>query len=141
MHIIFAHLADRLLPHVALLHVVDAEALQLDARAGLAGAPLDAAVAHQVERRDALGDARRMVVARRHERDAVAEADVLRALAAGGEEDLGRGGVRVLLEEVVLDLPGVVDAEPVGELDLVERLLEQPVLAARRPQGRGIWCS
>ncbi len=46
------------------------------------------------------------------------DADVLRAGGAGGEEHLGRRGMRVLLEEVVLDLPYVVDAEAVGELDL-----------------------
>ena len=39
----------------------------------------------------------------------------------------------VLLEEVVLDLPGVVVAEPVGELDLVERVLEERVLALLGP--------
>ena len=57
------------------------------------------------------------------------------------EEHLGRARVAVLLEEVVLDHPDVVDAEPVGELALLERLLEQ--LAARRPSahGRGTWCS
>ena len=38
--------------------------------------------------------------------------DALGALAGGAQEHLGRGGVRVLLEEVVLDLPDVVDAEP-----------------------------
>ena len=46
--------------------------------------------------------------------------------------------MRVFLEEMVLDLPDVVDADPVGELDLVERLLIEPPLgivvpgAARR---------
>ena len=97
-------------------------------------------VGDQVERGDALGDARRMVVARRRQHDAVADADVLGARGAGGEEDLGRRGVRVLLEEVVLDLPDVVDAEPVGQLDLGERVLEQPVLGAA-VHGRGSWCS
>ena len=61
---------------------------------------------------------------------------------------------RVLLEEVVLDLPRVVVAEPVGELDLVEAVLEQLVLAvvgprARElvlvedpePHGRAVWCT
>jgi hypothetical protein len=38
--------------------------------------------------------------------------------------------VRVLLEEVVLDLPGVVDPQAVGQLDLVEGVLEQAQLAA-----------
>src|SRR5262249_23692100 len=102
------------------------------------GAPLDAAVAHQIEGGDALGDSRRVVVARRHQGDAVAEADALRALAAGGEEDLWRRGVRVLLQEMVLDLPGVVDTEPVGELDLVESLLEEAVLAAAPPGSRDL---
>ena len=50
---------------------------------------------------------------------------LLRALAGRGEEHLGRRGVAVLLEEVVLDLPHVLDAEPVGQLDLLERVLDQ----------------
>src|SRR5262245_25802005 len=77
-----------------------------------------------------------MAVARRHQDDAVPEADPLRALRAGGEEDLGRRGVRVLLEEVVLDLPRVVEAEPVGELHLRERVLEQPLLVPLAPRPR-----
>ena len=47
----------------------------------LAGAELDAAVGHEVERGDALGDAGRVVVAGQRGDDAVAEADVLGALA------------------------------------------------------------
>ena len=130
--------AARLLPDVALVAEAQVERVQLGHRRAFAEAELDAAVGHQVERRDSLGDARGMV--RRQLHDAVAEADVLRALARGGEEHLRRGGVRVLLEEVVLDLPGVVEAEPVGELDLVERVLEEPVLAVRVPVA-GSWCS
>ena len=59
---------------------------------------------------------------RRELHDPVAEPDALGALARRGEEHLGGRGVRVLLEEVVLDLPDVVEAEPVGELDLLERV-------------------
>jgi len=44
--------------------------------------------------------------------------------------------VGVLLEEVVLDLPRVVDAEPVGQLDLAEGVLEELELAAFRPRAR-----
>ena len=66
----------------------------------------------------------------------MAEADVLRALAGGGEEHLGRRGVRVLLEEVVLDFPRVVDAELVGELDLGEGVLEELELRAIGPRAR-----
>ena len=36
----------------------------------------------------------------------------------------------------MLDFPGVIDAEPVGEFDLVERVLEQPVLVAVVPRPR-----
>ena len=65
--------------------------------------------------------------------DAVPEADPLGALRRGGEEQLGRARVRVLLEEVVLDDPCAVDADPVGELDLLERLGEHPPLVAVVP--------
>jgi hypothetical protein len=70
----------------------------------------------------------------------VAEADAPGRARARGEEDLRRGGVRVLLEEVVLDLPDVVDAQPIGQLHLLDRLLEQFLLGGLDP-GRGSWCS
>jgi hypothetical protein len=38
--------------------------------------------------------------------------------------------VRVLLEEVVLDLPDVVEPHPVRELDLLQGVLQEPVLRA-----------
>src|SRR6266403_704841 len=63
----------------------------------------------------------------------VAEADALGARGARGQEDLGRRGVRVLLQEVVLDLPGVVDPEPVGQLHLRERLVDEAHLAVLLP--------
>jgi hypothetical protein len=44
--------------------------------------------------------------------------------------------MRILLEKVMLDLPGVVDAEPVGELHLVEGLLVELQLAALAPRPR-----
>ena len=57
-----------------------------------------------------------------------------RPLGGGGEEHLGGRGVRVLLEEVVLDLPHVVEPEPVGELDLLERVEQELRLAAVGPR-------
>ena len=44
------------------------------------------------------------------------------------EDDLGRRRVRAALAEVVLDQPDRVEAELVGELDLLERLLVGPLL-------------
>ena len=58
----------------------------------------------------------------------MSEPDPAGSLAGGGEEHLGRARVRVLLEEVVLDLPQVVDPEPVGELHLVERVAQELAL-------------
>ena len=128
------HRVERLVPLLALRRPVDAEAAQLGLRRRLAGAELDPSVGDEVERGDALGDPGRVVEPLRQLHDAVAEPDAARALAGRGEEHLGRRRVAVLLEEVVLDLPHVVDAEPVGELDLVERVLEQPVLVAVAPR-------
>jgi hypothetical protein len=42
--------------------------------------------------------------------------------------------VRVLLEEVVLDDPGVVVAQPVGELQLFESVVVEPELAVGLPR-------
>jgi len=42
--------------------------------------------------------------------------------------------VRVLLEEVVLDGPDVVEAELVGEAHLLERVLVDLPLGVRRPR-------
>src|SRR3990170_4481495 len=56
------------------------------------------------------GDADGVVEGVGQERHAVADADVLRSLARRGQEDLRRRGVGVLGEEVVLDLPQVVEA-------------------------------
>ena len=57
-----------------------------------------------------------------------------RPLARRAEEHLRCRRVAVLLEEVVLHLPRVVVAEAVGELDLVEGVVEQCVLVVRAPR-------
>jgi len=105
--------------------------VQLHRPLPLAEPQLDAAAREQIQRGHALGDADRMVG--RELDDAVAEADALRALGRRAQEHLGRRAVRVLLEEVVLDAPGVVEAEPVGQLDLAERVLQELVLASLTP--------
>ena len=126
--------AERVLPDLALgLHVA-VEAAEFGDRCRLAGAHLDAAVGHQVEAGDAFGDALRRVGGELH--DAVAEPDVLGALAGGAEEDFRRRRVGVFLEEVVLDLPGVVVAKPVGQLHLSERVLIELAFVVRPPWAR-----
>ena len=58
----------------------------------------------------------------------------LRACGGRGEEHLGRRRVRVLVEEVVLDLPRIVEPEPVGELDLIERIAQEAELVVLAPR-------
>ena len=99
---------------------------------------LDASAGQHVERGDALRDARRVVDRGQRLHDAVSETDPLRALRRRGEEDLGRARVRVLLEEVVLDQPHAVEAEAVGELDLLERLGEHAPVVAVVPRTRNL---
>src|ERR1700759_1307277 len=62
--------------------------------------------------------------------------DVLRPLACGAGKHLGGRGVRVLLKEMMLHHPGIVVAKLIGELELLERLLQQVVFAGRRPWPR-----
>jgi hypothetical protein len=44
--------------------------------------------------------------------------------------------MRIFFEEVVLDLPGVIDTEPVGELYLIERVLKQLEFVTFMPRPR-----
>ena len=113
---------------------VDAEALELGAARRLAGAELDAPARDEVEHRGALGHARGVLVAERQREDPEAQADALRALRGGAEEHARGARVRVLLEEVVLDLPRGVEADAVGELDLLEGVLDEPLLAVVAPR-------
>src|SRR5437764_9489397 len=77
-----------------------------------------------------------MVDRRHHVDDPVAEPDAVGSLRHGGQEDLGSGAVRVLLEKVVLDLPHVVEPQPVGQLHLRERVVHEVGFAALRPGAR-----
>ena len=127
------HGVERLVPLLALGLPIDAEALELGARGRLPRAELDAPARHEIEHRHLLGHARRMLVAGRDRHDPEAQANVAGALARRAQEDLGRRRVRVLLEEVVLDLPHVVQAQAVGQLHLLERLGDQALLGAVVP--------
>src|SRR5579862_6614005 len=73
---------------------------------------------------------------RRQLHDAVAQADLLGALARCGEEHLGGGRMRILFKKMMLDLPGIVVAEPVGQFDLVERVMIELPFVVRPPWAR-----
>jgi hypothetical protein len=112
---------DGLAPLVAAEVAVDAEGGLLHGRRP-PGAPVDAPAGEDVGGGDLLGHPHRRGEAVGHERDPEAEADLLGDLAERPDEDLGRRGVRPALAEVVLDVPRAVEAEPVGEADLLDRL-------------------
>ena len=124
----------RVFPDRALFLKGATEWFEFGAARTLAHAEIDPAATDQVERRDPLGDPRRVAGGQLH--DAVGEADLFGALARGTEKHLGGGRMRILFEKVVLDLPGIVVAEPVGQFELVERVVIEPQLAARLPRAR-----
>jgi hypothetical protein len=72
--------------HVLLLGLGHEKSAQLGFSSARAGAEFDAAVADEIERRDALGHARRMIDVRRRLDDAMADADVPGALADRGQK-------------------------------------------------------
>src|SRR5712672_306170 len=88
---------DSFLEYFALGLHVTAERRQFGDRGALAHAELDAAVAEQIEHRDALGDAGGMVGGELE--NAVTEPDVLGALARGGEERFRRRRMRIFFQE------------------------------------------
>ena len=109
------------------------EAAEFQPRRALADAEFRPAVGDEIEHGHRFGRARGMIVVGDHLADAVAEPDALGAGGRRGQEHLGGRAVRVFLEEVMLHRPGVVDAEPVGEFHLVERVLHQLALVVGPP--------
>ena len=91
-------------------------------RGGAARPPLHAPPGEDVGGGDLLGHVHGMAELVRHEHDAEAEAQVLGGLGQRADDHLGGGRVRPALAEVVLDVPHGVEAERVGQLDLLERL-------------------
>ena len=126
--------ADGLLEHFLLGFHVAAERRQFGDRGALAHAELDAAPAQEIEHRDALGDARGMIGGELE--NAVAEPDILGALGGGGEKGFRRRRMRIFLQEMMLHHPGMVVAEPVGGLQLRQRILVELEFVAGDPGAR-----
>ena len=116
----------------ALLGVVGvrAEAAELGPGGGAGRPELQPSVREDVERGGPLRDPDRVVHLGHAHHGAVADADALGLHRDRGEHQLGRGAVRVLLQEVVLDGPHPVEAELVGESGLREGVIEDTLLDA-----------
>ena len=109
----------------------DVEAAEFQPRRALADAEFRPAIGDKVEHGDRFRRAGGMIVVGDHLADAVAEPDALGARGGGGQEHLGGRAVGILLEEMVLHRPGVVDPQAVGEFDL-RRARPAPAAARRR---------
>ena len=92
------------------------------------GAELEAPSGEVVEHRHPLGHLGRVVDRRQWVEDARAEVDPLGGVGQVAEHDVVRREVRVLVEEVVLGRPGVLEARPVGRDDDLELLHDHVVL-------------
>ena len=114
--------------HCLLLVLGNVESAEFRLRCAGARAEIAAAIADQVKRRNALGDAGGMIDVGRHLHDSVADPNILRPLAARGEKHFRRGGMRVLFEEMMLSRPDVVVAQAVGKFDLLKSVLDQRVI-------------
>lgn len=120
------------LPHLTLVAESAPERVQLGRCSGFTHTQFDAPVAQQIERRDPLGDPRRVVGGKLDH--PVAEPDAPRPLARSAEEDLGCRRMGVLLEEVMLDQPDAVEPKSVGKLDLLEGVGQELLIVAGSPR-------
>src|SRR6202521_4215462 len=77
-----------------------------------------------------------MIDMRSHLHDSMPEPHVLCTRSARREKYFRGGGVCVLLEEVMLSRPDVVEPDAVGEFHLLERIFQQLMLGLRGPWTR-----
>jgi hypothetical protein len=108
-------LADGLVPHGRrLVEVVDVEAVDLGRRRAATGAELEAALGDVVEQGHRLGDARRVVHLRGDVEDGRPDVHALGLGRDVRQVHLRSGHVAVLVEEVVLGAPHVLDPGAIG---------------------------
>ena len=119
---------------VALHRRVDAEAAELGLGGRLARAELDPAVRDQVEHGDPLGGPGRVVVGRGGLDDPVAEADPLVRWLAAARKTSGALECEYSSRKWCSTSQRYWIPEPVGQLDLVERVGDQPAARCRRPR-------
>ena len=122
--------------HVLFLGLGHEKSAQLGFRRTRAGAKFHAAIAEEIQRRDALGHPRRMVDVRRRLHDAMTDTDVPGALADRGQKNLRCRRVGVLFKEMMLGGPHVIVSALIGKHGLFERVLEQRVLGIAHPRPR-----
>jgi hypothetical protein len=126
--------ADGLLEHFLLGFHVAAERRQFGDRGAFAHAEFAAAVAQEIEHRDALGDAGGMIGGELE--NAVAEPDVFGALGGCGKKRFRRRRMRIFFQKMMFHHPGMIVAAAVGGLQLRQRILVKFQFAAGLPRAR-----
>src|ERR1700722_7121741 len=100
-----------------------AKACELGPGCGTSRAYIETAAGQNVQHGGALGDFYRMIELGHAHYDAVADAHLPGLHRARGQEQLGRGAMRIFFEEVMLDGPHRIEAERIGESDLLEAVV------------------
>ena len=127
---------DELVP--ALFGVVDLgpKATEFGEGCRAPGAELETSARDDVECGRSFGDTDRVVELGDADDDAMAEPHRLGFHYTRREKDLGGGTVAVLLEEVMLDRPHLIEPELRGELDLLESVVVHGLLSLAVPRTR-----
>src|SRR5438477_5027242 len=118
-----------------------ARALAIDVECSLlhgrrsARSPLDASLREDVGSGDLFRHPRRMGEAIRQQRYAESQAKVFRGLCQSSEHYFGRRTMRPPLAKVMLDEPGNIESELIGELHLIEHLVVRALLPRSLPIG------
>ena len=112
---------------------VDAETAELAGLVAAADAEVEPSTREDVDHGGVLGQTQRVV--ERQDHDGGADADAARGLGGRGRHQQ-RAAEQAVAREVVLGEPGRVEAEGVGQLDLLERLEQHRVVtrSVRREQ-------
>ena len=131
------HIGDllrRLQAHAAFFLGGDAKAAQLQPGGAFADAKLDAAIRQQVHGRNHFGCARRVIIFRDHLTDSLSNADIFGLGGCEGQKNFRGRGVGIFLQKMMLHLPGVIKAQPVGQHHLLQRFVKQFMFIARVPR-------
>ena len=123
--------SNRVFPYFALLWNGVIEGSEFREATAFTQAKLNPAVADQIESSHAFGDAGWMIGGQLN--DAVTETDILGALASSTQKHFRCRAVGIFLEKMMLNHPGVVDAQSIRQFYLIEGVLEQLLFRTHFP--------
>lgn len=126
--------SNRVFPYFALLWNGAIDGSEFREATAFTHTKLNPAVADQIESRHAFGDAGWMIGGQLN--DAVTETNILGALASSTQEYFRRRAVGIFLEKMMLNYPGVVNAQSIRQFYLIVGVLEQLLFRTYFPGAR-----